>query len=126
MFVPMAESLKGMAYVEDLDAFENFIMDFYILEESIFEDVEDWYNFFCDGQGSYASLGYDPDILQLIDELDPKLIPESFPAIVMFNFEDYSVIHMMKDEVLFEAVPLEELDIKKIETREEGYSVAFI
>ena len=36
MYTPIVENLKGMAYVEDLDAFENFVMDFYIIDNAVF------------------------------------------------------------------------------------------
>jgi len=126
MYTPIVENLKGMAYVEDLDAFENFVMDFYIIDNAVFETIEDWYAFFCEGEDNFNFLSNDFDILQLIEDLNEDIVPKSFPAMIMFDFEEYSIIHTMRDEVLFKSVSMAELDIKKIEVRENSYSVAFV
>jgi hypothetical protein len=125
MYDVTIQDIKGIAYVNTLDDFENFIMDFYVLNNSIFESVEDWYDFFCE-EDSYDSYKYTPDIMQLLKEVSDDYIPTSFPALVMFDFEEYSTIYKMKDEVLFESFPIEDLNIRKIETKDSNYAVAFV
>ena len=115
-----------MALVNDKEDLENFIMDFFILDESVFETLRDWHNFFCDGQDLEYMAGYGPEITELVGDISPERFPESYPALVMFDFEDFTALYMQADEALFEAIPVEKLDIKNITTRDGAYTVAFV
>ena len=127
MSTPQSNS-RGIAYVNDRADFETFVMDFYIFDDGVFDDIKDWYKFFCEGFLGSATpdfdSDFDPDIMQLIDELDDSLIPEEFPAIVVFNFEDFVAKYMVRDEAIFEVYPIRNLDIRSIETKEDSYTIA--
>ena len=120
------KNTKGMAYVSDKESFENFILDLYTLEDSVFDTAEDWYKFFCDSNYIDYVDGFEPDILQLVADVSDDKQPESYPAFILFDFEDFFPSYMLATEAIFEIIPIEALDIKSITTRENMYSVHFM
>lgn len=121
-----AINVKGMAYVSNREEFESFIVDFHILGEETFEDLADWYKFFCEGDTDLDDEVFVPDILQLISELNETLVPNTFPAFVMFDFTEFNPKYMHREEATFNAFPVIDLDIRKIETRTDEYQVHFV
>lgn len=116
---------KGIAYVNNRDDFDSFIIDFYIFDDAVFEDIRDWYKFFCGGYIDGVSPDYEPDIMQLVSEINKIFIPKHFPALIVFDFEDFMPEYMRVDEGIFEIYPIKNLNIRSIETKDNNYAIAY-
>jgi hypothetical protein len=134
MFVNNGSNYKGIALVHSKEDYEDFIVDLYV-SGGPFSTLDDWYNFFCRKESlSSCARGEDDimqeDILTLISSVDEDKIPESYPALIIFDLEDFEVnsvgygsLASLYDDC-YTIVPIRDLDIRSIETMDKTFAIA--
>ena len=122
----------GVALVKDFIEYKQFITEFMDDDLVIFNDLEEWYRFFCSEDISYMDFSNFPKenvetVLEVLYErLDDDKVPSDYPALIVFDFENYSP-YIRSYNAMFHIIPLSDLKVKSIEYEaSEGPPVVYV